>query len=76
MVWLVSLLWLRSVVLGILFDFSKLARMFPDLEFDWNAERGAHELVDAYREVGLTREEFDGDPGLTRPDAPGGASGP
>ena len=42
-------------------DFSKLARTFPALEFEWDAERGARELVDAYREIGLTREEFEAD---------------
>jgi nucleoside-diphosphate-sugar epimerase len=41
-------------------DFSKLATAFPDLELEWNAERGARELVDAYREVDLTSEDFDG----------------
>ena len=41
-------------------DFSKLARAFPDLALEWNAERGARELVDAYRQVGLTSEDFDG----------------
>lgn len=41
-------------------DFSKLEREFPDLELEWNAERGARELVDAYREVGLTTEDFEG----------------
>ncbi len=35
--------------------------MFPELVFDWNAELGARELVDAYREVGMTRADFDGD---------------
>jgi nucleoside-diphosphate-sugar epimerase len=43
-------------------DFSALARAFPDLTFDWDAGRGARELVDAYREVGLTREAFAGRP--------------
>ncbi len=42
-------------------DFSKIARTFPDLEFEWDAERGARELVEAYRQVGLTTEDFDGD---------------
>jgi nucleoside-diphosphate-sugar epimerase len=42
-------------------DFSKLARAFPTLEFEWDAKRGARELVDAYREIGLTQEEFEGD---------------
>jgi nucleoside-diphosphate-sugar epimerase len=41
-------------------DFSKLAQTFPGLELEWNAERGSRELVDAYREVGLTQEEFEG----------------
>ena len=41
-------------------DFSKLAVGFPDLTLDWNAERGARELVDAYRSVGLTQDEFEG----------------
>jgi len=41
-------------------DFSKLARTFPDLELEWDAERGARELFDAYRRVGLTLEEFEG----------------
>ena len=42
-------------------DFSKFARTFPELRLEWNAERGARELVDAYRRVGLTKEDFDGD---------------
>jgi len=40
-------------------DFSKLARSFPKLEFEWDAERGAHELIEAYRDVGLTKDDFD-----------------
>jgi hypothetical protein len=27
----------------------------------WTARQGAAELADAYREAGLTREQFDGD---------------
>ena len=42
-------------------DFSKLRAAFPELSLDWDAERGARELVDAYRAVGLTSEEFEGD---------------
>jgi nucleoside-diphosphate-sugar epimerase len=42
-------------------DFSKLAGAFPELEFEWNAERGARELIDAYRKVALTSDDFDGD---------------
>jgi nucleoside-diphosphate-sugar epimerase len=41
-------------------DFSKLVQTFPGLELEWNAERGARELVDAYREVCLTSEAFEG----------------
>jgi nucleoside-diphosphate-sugar epimerase len=41
-------------------DFSKLASAFPDLALEWNAERGARELVDAYRKVGMTTEDFEG----------------
>jgi len=42
-------------------DFSKLRRTFPELHFEWNAERGARELIAAYRDIGLTNEDFDGD---------------
>jgi nucleoside-diphosphate-sugar epimerase len=41
-------------------DFSRVARKLPDLRFEWNAARGARELVDAYRESGLTLEDFEG----------------
>jgi nucleoside-diphosphate-sugar epimerase len=40
-------------------DFSKLARAFPVLRFHWDATGGAHELVAAYRQIGLTKEEFE-----------------
>ena len=42
-------------------DFSRLERAFPSLSLDWDAEQGAKELVQAYRRVGLTKEDFDGD---------------
>lgn len=41
-------------------DFGRLARLLPDLEFEWDASRGARELVDAFVTEGLTREMFDG----------------
>jgi nucleoside-diphosphate-sugar epimerase len=41
-------------------DFGKLSSRFPDLRLDWDAERGAQELVTAYRAAGMTRELFDG----------------
>jgi nucleoside-diphosphate-sugar epimerase len=42
-------------------SFARFARTFPDFEFRWNARRGASELLAAYREAGLTQEEFEGD---------------
>ena len=42
-------------------DFSKLHTAFPELSVDWDAERGARELADAYRALGLTSAEFEGD---------------
>ena len=41
-------------------DFSKLARAFPTLTFEWDSRRGAEELVEAYRSVPLTPELFEG----------------
>jgi len=41
-------------------DFSKLARAFPALAFEWDSRRGAEELVEAYRSVPLTPELFEG----------------
>ena len=42
-------------------DFSRLATVFPELSLDWDARRGAAELVEAYRRVGLTSDDFEGD---------------
>ena len=41
-------------------NFSKLSNAFPDFRFEWDARRGAAELVEAYRSVPLTPELFDG----------------
>jgi len=41
-------------------DFRKFATAFPDAGLDWTAERGARELLDAYRAAGMTFEDFDG----------------
>lgn len=41
-------------------EFSKLTRVFPGLELEWDARRGAEELVDAYRALGLTSVLFEG----------------
>jgi nucleoside-diphosphate-sugar epimerase len=42
-------------------DFGKLKRSFPEYRPCWNARRGAQELVDAYRSVGLTLDAFQAD---------------
>lgn len=39
-------------------DFSKFACAFPDFAFQWTVERGAQELYEAFRSVGLTHEDF------------------
>jgi nucleoside-diphosphate-sugar epimerase len=41
-------------------DFSKMKQVLPDFKPTWNAERGAQELYDVYRTVGLTLEDFEG----------------
>ena len=42
-------------------DFGKLGRALPKLRLEWTARRGAEELHRAYRAVGLTLEQFEGD---------------
>jgi nucleoside-diphosphate-sugar epimerase len=41
--------------------FGKLARAFPGFRFEWDARRGAAELLDAYRRAGLERAELEGE---------------
>jgi nucleoside-diphosphate-sugar epimerase len=41
-------------------DFGKFARVFPGFEYQWDAPRGARELLDAFRDVGLTFADFEG----------------
>jgi len=41
-------------------DFSKLARMLPQLKPRWNARSGARQLYDAYKRFGLASNEFEG----------------
>ncbi len=41
-------------------DFSRLRRILPDLELEWDARRGVEELLAAYRAAGLSRELFEG----------------
>ena len=38
----------------------KIKQTLPDYQPQWNARRGAEELYLAYREIGLTLEEFEG----------------
>jgi nucleoside-diphosphate-sugar epimerase len=41
-------------------DFGKLGRTLPKLKLKWNAQSGAKQLYDAYKEFGLVGEEFEG----------------
>ncbi|PZO57298.1 MAG: NAD-dependent dehydratase [Phormidesmis priestleyi] len=42
-------------------DCSKIKRVLPEFQPQWDARKGAKELYDAYVKVGLTLEEFEGD---------------
>jgi nucleoside-diphosphate-sugar epimerase len=42
-------------------DFTRFAEAFPDAGLRWTARDGAREVLDAYREVNLTLEDFEGD---------------
>jgi hypothetical protein len=46
-------------------DFGRFEAAFPDHHAEWTAREGTRELVEAYQEVGLTWDEFDG-PRYTR----------
>jgi nucleoside-diphosphate-sugar epimerase len=41
-------------------DCSKILRVVPAFKPQWNARKGAQELLDAYKKIGLTLEEFEG----------------
>ena len=41
-------------------DFSKLGRTLPGIALEWDAVSGVRELITAYRELGLAKDEFDG----------------
>lgn len=41
-------------------DFSKIERTFPELGLSWNVEKGVAELLAAYRELKLTKEDLEG----------------
>ncbi len=42
-------------------DFGKIAAMIPDFTPRWNVERGVSQLHEAFRRVGLRREDLEGD---------------
>jgi nucleoside-diphosphate-sugar epimerase len=46
-------------------DFGRFEAAFPDHRAEWTARAGTKELADAYRDVGLTWDDFDG-PRYTR----------
>lgn len=39
-------------------DFSKFARTFPEFEFQWNAEKGARQLAQQFRGLGLSADHL------------------
>jgi nucleoside-diphosphate-sugar epimerase len=41
-------------------DFSRIAKTLPSFQPKWDARRGAKELYDAYKRVGLRLEDFEG----------------
>jgi nucleoside-diphosphate-sugar epimerase len=41
-------------------DFGRFARVLPGFAFEWTVERGAEELNSAYRDEGMTFDDFDG----------------
>ncbi len=40
-------------------DFSKIQKRIPEFQPAWNLDKGIQELYEVYREVGLTREDFE-----------------
>jgi nucleoside-diphosphate-sugar epimerase len=41
-------------------DFGKISRVLPAFQPQWDARKGARELYEAYRKVGLKLEDFEG----------------
>lgn len=41
-------------------DFSRITKVLPAFQPQWDARRGARELYDAYKKVGLRADEFEG----------------
>ncbi len=42
-------------------DCSKIQRVLPEFQPQWNARKGVQELYESYQKVGLTLDEFEGD---------------
>lgn len=40
-------------------DFSKLHKIIPEFEPQWNVRLGAHQLYETYKEIEFTKEEFE-----------------
>lgn len=41
-------------------DFSKYTKAFPNHKLRWNARRGARQIYESYRAIGLKRDEYEG----------------
>jgi hypothetical protein len=41
-------------------DFGKVQRVLPQFQPQWDARKGAQELLDTYQKVGLVLEDFEG----------------
>ena len=41
-------------------DFSKISRVLPGFRPEWDARKGARQLYDAYRHIGLEQRDFEG----------------
>jgi nucleoside-diphosphate-sugar epimerase len=41
-------------------DFGKITRMLPEFQPQWDARKGAQQLYEAYKRIGLKVEEFEG----------------
>ena len=41
-------------------DFGKIARVLPDFQPQWDARKGARQLYEAYKRIGLKLEDFEG----------------
>lgn len=42
-------------------DFAKIRRVLPEFQPRWTVPRGVEQLLEAYRQIGLTQEDLEGD---------------